>query len=44
MSKKQYTTEQIDILSNNIYIKSITDKYITFTDQMKIEALKLDSQ
>jgi hypothetical protein len=44
MSKKQYTTEQIDILSNNIYIKSITDKYITFTVQMKIEALKLDSQ
>ena len=44
MTRIQYTTEQIDILSNNIYIKSITDKYITFTNKMKIESLNLDSK
>lgn len=42
MTKILYTPEQIGILKENKYIKDCSPKYITFTDQCKIEALELD--
>jgi len=44
MSNKEYSKEQIEILKANKYIKSCSSKYITFTDELKIEALKLDNK
>jgi len=42
MSNKEYNKEQIELLKSNKYVKGCTSKYITFTDEIKIEALKLD--
>jgi len=44
MSNKEYSKEQIEILKANKYIKNCSSKYITFTDEIKIEALKLDNK
>lgn len=44
MSKNIYTHEQIQILQSNQYVKSCTEKCITFTDDCKIRALKLDNE
>ena len=41
MSNKEYNKEQIELLKTNKYVKDCTAKYITFTDEIKIEALKL---
>jgi len=41
MSKKAYTWEEIEIIKENKYVKNCTSKYITFTDEIKLEALKL---
>jgi len=41
MSKKLYTQEEIGILKTNKYVKNCSKKYITFTDEIKIKALKL---
>lgn len=35
MSKKVFTKREIKILSNNPYVKSVSDKGITYTDQFK---------
>ena len=42
MSKIEYTQEQIQELISNPNVKSCTTKYITFTDEFKIIAIKLD--
>lgn len=44
MTKVPYTPEQIQILQSNQYVKSCSEKYITFTDNCRITALKLDDQ
>jgi hypothetical protein len=45
MSKSDYSPEQIMLLKANLqYIKDCSSKYITFTDECKIEALKLDEK
>ena len=44
MTKIPYTAEQIQLLQSNQYVKACTEKYITFTDNCKIQALKLDSE
>jgi len=44
MTKIPYTREQTWILRSNQYVKSCTEKYITFTDDCRITALKLDDQ
>lgn len=44
MSKKDYNKEQIDLLKANKYVKDCTSKYITFIDELKTEALKLDNK
>lgn len=43
MSKKQYTTEEVKLLNQNIYVKNCTPKYITFEDKFKIEALRISN-
>ncbi len=35
MSKKLFTNEEIEILSKNIYVKNVTNKGITYTDEFK---------
>ena len=44
MSKKAYTREEIEILKANKYVRNCSSKYITFTDELKTEALKLDNK
>jgi hypothetical protein len=45
MTKAVYSLEQIMLLKTNFrYVKGCSPKYITFTDECKIEALKLDSE
>ena len=44
MTKIPYTQEQIQTLRSNQYVKSCTEKYITFTDDCRITALKLDDK
>ena len=44
MKKTIYTPEQIEVLKSNQYVKECTSKYISFTDECKINALKLDDQ
>ncbi len=43
MDKITYNDKQLSILKKNRYIKNCSPKYITFTDEFKIEALWLDS-
>lgn len=35
MSKKLFTNKEIDILSKNKYVKNVTNKGITYTDEFK---------
>jgi hypothetical protein len=35
MSKKHFTETEIDILSNNQYVKSVSTKGVTYTDEFK---------
>ena len=35
MSKKHFTEKEIEILSNNPYVKSVSSKGITYTDEFK---------
>ena len=35
MSKKQFTPEEVNILSRNQYVKKVTAKGITYTDEFK---------
>ena len=35
MSKKIFTEKEIEILSNNPYVKSVSSKGITYTDEFK---------
>ena len=44
MSKQEYSKEQIKELLKNPRVKKCSSKYITFEDNFKIEALKLDKQ
>jgi len=44
MSNKEYSEEQIGILKVNKYVRNCSSKYITFTDELKIEALKMDKE
>ena len=36
MSKKLFTSEEIELLSKNKYVKNVTDKAITYTNEFKI--------
>ncbi|NOV75106.1 hypothetical protein DFH87_001673 [Clostridium saccharobutylicum] len=36
MSKKLFTNKEIELLSKNKYIKNVTNKAITYTDEFKI--------
>jgi transposase InsO family protein len=36
MSKKLFTNEEIELLSKNKYVKNVTNKAITYTDEFKI--------
>ncbi|EJO5349518.1 hypothetical protein NRP93_003697 [Clostridium botulinum] len=36
MSKKLFTNEEIKLLSENKYVKNVTNKAITYTDEFKI--------
>lgn len=44
MSHKKYSSHQIEELLWNEYVKSCTEKYITFTDAFKIYCLKQNNQ
>lgn len=44
MSGIKYNKTQIEELKANVYIKAVTEKYITFTDKFKIQALELDKR
>lgn len=44
MSNKEYSKEQIELLKTNKFVKDCTLKYITFTDEFKIEVMKLDNK
>lgn len=44
MTKVPYTEEQIQLLQSNKFVKACTEKYMTFTDDCKIQALKLDNE
>ncbi len=35
MSKKRFSKEEIEILSHNKYVKNVSDKAITYTDEFK---------
>lgn len=35
MSKKHFTETEIEILSNNRYVKSVSSKGVTYTDEFK---------
>ncbi len=41
MTKMKYSKKQLEKLSKNIHIKSCTQRYITYTDDFKIKAIKL---
>jgi hypothetical protein len=41
MAGIQYNNEQVQELQKNKYVKFVTNKYITFTLECKIEFLKL---
>jgi hypothetical protein len=41
MSKLNYTSFQIKEIESNIYVEKCTTKQIRFTDDFKIEVLKL---
>ena len=36
MSKELFTSEEIELLSKNKYVKNVTDTAITYTDELKI--------
>lgn len=36
MSTKLFTKEEVKILSENKYVKNVSDKAITYTDEFKI--------
>jgi len=40
----EYNKKQIEELKANKYVRNVTEKYIAFTDEFKIEALKLDKR
>ena len=44
MSNKCYSISQQQELQKNIYVKKISEKYITFTDACRQKALQLDVQ
>ncbi len=44
MTNILYTDEQVMLLRANDYVKSCSQRHCTYTDQCKIEALKLDNQ
>lgn len=44
MSGIKYNQAQLEELRRNKYIKTVTEKYITFTDEFKIQALELDKR
>ncbi|MFA6090819.1 MAG: hypothetical protein WC774_03520 [Candidatus Gracilibacteria bacterium] len=44
MSKITYTAEQIELLRSNQYVRTCTSKYITFTYDCRIAALRFDEQ
>jgi len=44
MLKQEYNEEQIMEILKNPNVKSCSSKYITFTDEFKIEVLKLDKK
>ena len=35
MSKKIFTADEVEILSKNIYVKQVSNKGITYTDEFK---------
>lgn len=44
MAEIKYTKAQMEELRANKYVKSLTQKYITFTDEFKIRAIELDKR
>lgn len=44
MNKTIYSSEQILQLKTNKYVKNCTERYITFTDECKIQVIKLYQQ
>ena len=44
MRKTIYNDKQIELLKANRYVRECSSKYITFTDDCKIDALRLDEQ
>ena len=44
MSNSNYTKEQIKELKENKYVENCSNKYISFTDKFKLEAIKLDTK
>lgn len=44
MSKYNYTKEEIEELLRNPNVKTCSSKYITFTDDFKLKAFKLDKE
>lgn len=44
MAGIKYSEIQIEELRSNKYIKKVTQKYITFTDEFKIRAIELDKR
>lgn len=43
MSHKKYNREQISELERNKYVKSCSEKYITFTDEFKLLCIEQDT-
>lgn len=41
MSNKLFTKADIEILSKNIYVKNVTEKGITYSDEFKKSLLKV---
>lgn len=41
MSKKLFTQEEINILKNNKYVKNVSEKAITYTNELKKEYINL---
>jgi len=44
MAGIKYTKFQIQELKTNKYVKTVTEKYITYTDEFKVKALELDKK
>jgi len=44
MSNKEYSKEQIELLKTNKHVKNCSSKYITFTNELRLEALKMDKE